>query len=582
MKSIKELSELRDRVAIDKKEMLFLLFFYIVNLFLRLYPKLEIDPHLLTFQADIWYRVAMSQHILDALHAGSFSLPEPDLRYLPYGKVPMWYPPLTPLFLALLSYISKADIPTICSRFIPFFEALAPISIYFLTKKIAGKEHGKLAAGISLISLSLTPSFIFWSGIADTQSFTVFMLPFYVLILIENSERRSFKKIALLGALLGFNFLFHLSYFAALLALLMTSLAIAIVERKHFILIDFGIAFAISQIIASPWWLPRNLYWWWIKALVTSSGLYTVKEQIKDYGYVAFVFGIFGFFYILNAFLRKEKNIKMKRNYLMLILWSTAFFLETQNERILFALNRIDLTWSTLAKPLEGFRFNIFLAQPISIAIGISLADIYRKIERKIERKENLKLNGILRKVFSALFLALIFLSFAYGVKDYSLDKKFQNSGITLAEYKAAEWFRSNAFEYEKKNERRARIIADYYREQMLSGLAPGRTLSGGEFPLRNVDFPYIKAPGIVQDDIYIIYRTESAENAWQIMRKYNATHVFYSENMEKYGNVVSRLKQGFGIDVNLEKFFDDRYFKLVYRDDKNKIMIFEAVYEKE
>jgi hypothetical protein len=105
----------------------FLVAVYVIGLVIRLYPRLEIDPHLLTFQGDIWYRLAMSQYIVDNL-----ALPNPDLRYLAYGEVPMWYPPLSPLFLASLSFLTGIDLPTVSSRIIPFVEALTPIPIFFL------------------------------------------------------------------------------------------------------------------------------------------------------------------------------------------------------------------------------------------------------------------------------------------------------------------------------------------------------------------------------------------------------------------------------------------------------------------
>jgi hypothetical protein len=140
---------------------MFLSLVYLLGLFLRLYPRLSIDAHLLTFQGDIWYRLAMAQFILDNL-----ALPHPDLRYLAYGHVPMWYPPLSPLFLAALSFILKMDLPTISSRVIPFIEALSPISIFFLARYM----YDEFAAYVSTLALALTPTFVFWTGISDPQS----------------------------------------------------------------------------------------------------------------------------------------------------------------------------------------------------------------------------------------------------------------------------------------------------------------------------------------------------------------------------------------------------------------------------
>jgi len=531
-------------MKLRRNDIAFLLLIYIIGLLLRLYPKLQIDSHLLTFQADIWYRVAMSQYVYD-FHM----LPEPDLRYVAYGDVPMWYPPLTPVLLAFLSYIAKLDIPTVCSRVLPFIESLSPLSIYFLARKMYNEHAAKIAA----VSLALTPSFIFWTGIADTQSFTFFMIPLYVLIQLYQSEKREIKNVFILGVLLGFNFLFHLSYFAAVLALLMCTIAIVFSDRnKAFLLKDLGIAIIISQLIAAPWWLPRNLYWWWAKALVTSSGLYSAIDQIADYGYVAVLFGSLAFLWLVFSLHNAESRKKQMNS--LLILWVLAFFLESQNERILFALGKVALTWETLAKPLEGFRFHPFLAQPISIAIGAMIS-------------ESLRFFGDEGNKAKMLALIAIFLVFLFGIRIYELDAKLQNSGITMEEYRAAGWYRENAG-------RDSRLIADYYREQMFSGVAAGRTVAGGMFPLRNVDFPYIKAPGTVQEDIYIIYNTSDPTFAYAVMRQYKATHIFYSKNMEIYGNLLSRYKKAsqFGVDIALDKFYDPRYFKLVYESGDTRI----------
>ncbi|RLG46790.1 MAG: hypothetical protein DRN90_05940, partial [Thermoproteota archaeon] len=65
---------------LNKKEIAFLLIIYALGVILRLVPRLEIDSHLLTFQGDVWYRVCMAQYIKD-----HWTLPEPDIRYRPYG-----------------------------------------------------------------------------------------------------------------------------------------------------------------------------------------------------------------------------------------------------------------------------------------------------------------------------------------------------------------------------------------------------------------------------------------------------------------------------------------------------------------
>ncbi|GBE17930.1 hypothetical protein BMS3Abin16_00518 [archaeon BMS3Abin16] len=520
---------------------------YLLGLFIRLYPRLGIDAHLLTFQGDIWYRLAMSQYIVDHL-----ALPNPDLRYLAYGNVPMWYPPLGPVFLAVLSRFSGLDLPTVSSRIIPFIEAASPISIFFLARHL----YDETAGYVSVFVLALTPTFVFWTGISDPQSYTLFFIPLYILIWLRHCKAPDRKNIALLGGLLALNFLIHLSYFVAVLVLLSVTTALVIgKDAGRWLFRDLLVAIGISQALTIFWWLPDNLYFWWIKSLVTSSGLYSATWQIGDYGIVAVLLGAAGFFYLAA---RREKWT------LLLFLWALPIFIESQNEAILFALHRVDLTWSTLAKPLEGFRFFPYLAQPAAIAVGAFFSWI---AGRKF-------FTGFSRKQVQAVLLLLVMAPLFWGLfSHYQVNVKFQTSGLTLAEYRAAEWYRANSDEG-------SRIAADYYRAQMLSGVAGGKVLDGGMFPLRNVDLPYISVPAVVQDDLYILYNTSSPQTAGEISDKYGLTHIFYSQNMESYGNLLSNYRPAseYGVPIDLEKFSEPEYFKLAYEDKSGGVKIFEVV----
>ncbi|NOZ82387.1 MAG: hypothetical protein GXN98_00995 [Euryarchaeota archaeon] len=494
---------------------------YLLSLALRLLPKLAADPHLPAFQADVWYRIAMAQYILD-----HWQLPEPDLRYRAYGYVPMWYPPLSPLLLALGSRLLGIEIPVLCTRVLPFFEALTPLSIYFLVRHLAGR----LAAGLSLLVLALTPSFVYWTGIADPQSFTLFMLPLYLLYWQWHAEqggglRERLLRLLPLGTALGVNFLVHLSYFLALLVMLLYTLAL---PQRRRLLPELGAVVLISQAVAAPWWLPRNLYWWWIEALVTSSGLYSAGQQLRDYGSAAALLGGAGILYLLRS-----------RSHAPVLLWALPVFLESQNEVILNLLGMPHLAWETLAKPLEGFRFYPFLAQPAAVAAGVMLAKLWSR-----------------RRVLCLLALLLL----AAELCTYGIGEKLTLSGMTLEEYRAALWFREHTQED-------SRIIADYYRAQMFAGVAGGRALLGGMFPLRGVSYPYISVPARVQDDLYVLYSTPSAETAWCIARRYNATHIYYSVWMRAAGNLLSSYKPAtsFGVEVYLPKFYNTTYFSLAY-----------------
>ncbi|MFQ5800105.1 MAG: glycosyltransferase family 39 protein [Candidatus Hydrothermarchaeales archaeon] len=525
----------------------FLVAVYLLGVFLRLYPRLSIDAHLLTFQGDIWYRLAMAQYILDYT-----ALPSPDLRYLAYGEVPMWYPPLSPIFLAGLSYLSSFDLPTVSSRIVPFIEALSPLSLFFLVRYM----YDETAAYISTLALALTPTFVFWTGISDPQSLTLFLIPLYILLWLRHSQTPANKNVLILGVVLAANFLVHLSYFVAFLVLFSVSIALGIrKEAKMWLLRDLFLAIFISQLLTALWWLPNNLYWWWIKALVTSSGMYSMGWQIGDFGVVAVLFGVLSLIYVATT--------RGSWKY-VLFFWALPLFIESQNEAILFAVHRVDLTWTTLGKPLEGFRFFPYLAQPVAIAIGAFFSRL----------SDASFLKSIERTKLQALMVLLMGSAFLWGITGlYHIDVKFQTSGLIPQEYKAALWFRENS-------NNNSRIAADYYRAQMFTGVTGGKAIDGGMFPLRNVDLPYISVPATVQDDLYILYTTEEPKKAHDLAKRYGLTHIFYSKNMEDYGNLLSKYKPAsdYGIPIYLEKFNVPKYFRPVYEDAENNIKIFEVV----
>ena len=529
---------LRDFATLFKlnlKEKGFLLCLYAVSVGLRLIPRLRIDPHLLPFMGDVWYRLCMGQFILD-----HHSLPEPDIRYVPYGYVPMWYPPLSPILLAVGSWLTRLDLPTFCSRVLPFFEALSPLTLYFVGRHL----YGKWTATIATAVLALTPNFVYFTGIADTQSFTLFVAPIAILLLIIQSERPNKLNVLFLGILLALDFLIHLSYFLLVLTLLAVSIALVLSKKAtKSLFLDYLIAVVISQAITAPWWLPRNLYWWWIRSLVTSSGLYPLTYQLQYYGLFAAVFGIVAMVYLLRS----------PRRHLALLLWALPSAIETQNEVILSALHLGHLTWETLAKPLEGYRFFPFLAQPASLAIGAFLTGLARDASRL----------RVSRRTFLVVASLLMIFGQSVNLVSYNLPSRLQNSGLLMGEYEAAVWFRENTGDS-------ARICADYYRAQMFSGVCGGKALLGGMFPLRNVDYPYIRAPGQVQNDLYILYNASEPEVAWNIANQYNLTHVFYSTNQNLYGNLLSSYKPAydFGVDTDVKKFQEERYFEVVYRKD--------------
>ena len=139
------LKKIKTCIFLYKYEIIFLSVIYAIGVYFRLAPRLQIDPHLLTLNADIWERLAIAQYFKD--HG---FLPEFCLRYIAYGHVPLWYPPISPILFAWLSWILHLDIPTVSSRIIPFIEALSPLTIFFLSSMLFNKRTAFLATRFAL------------------------------------------------------------------------------------------------------------------------------------------------------------------------------------------------------------------------------------------------------------------------------------------------------------------------------------------------------------------------------------------------------------------------------------------------
>ncbi|MDP3980285.1 MAG: glycosyltransferase family 39 protein [Chlamydiota bacterium] len=537
-------------------EILFLLLIYASGLYFRLLPRLEQDSHLLTFEADIWYRITMAQYVADHGH-----LPDHDIRYEAYGYVPFWYPPLGLYVFSALHQISGLDIPTVSSRVIPFLEALAPLSIYIFCRILMGMGVAFLAT----LFLALTPSFVFWTGISDPQSFILFMIPIILLIWIKHAQWSTdpqqhngwrILRIFLLGFLLAVCFLTHLFFFLIVCLLIMVSLALFLEKiRSRKIWLDLMFVLLISQLATCWWWGPKNLYWWWLMSIVTSSGLYPGAQQIKNFGVVA---AIVGGYFLLMLFVRTIIRRKHPIHYAwVIIFWALIPFLETQNENILLLINRLDLSWSTIVKPLEGFRFFCFLAQPLAVAVALMSIHFLRLAQERMHRWIIIS------------FISLIFILMLTDIHvGYDFKMRILNSGFNHSEIVAAEWFRENS----KPDDR---IIADYYRSQMFAGFSGGRALLGMAFPLRRVDYPYISQKNYsVAEDIFRIYTTDNPEEAVSLMKRYGATHLLVSSNMAITGNFITSQQQGFGIVFNYNVLQNRDYFETVYEEEGQVVIL--------
>lgn len=539
---------------LKKSELFFLLFIVLAGIAFRLMPRLALDPHLLTFQADIWYRLCLAQYLID--HG---SLPEWDIRYLAYGHVPLWYNPLALHFLAFLHNMTQLDLPTVCSRIMPVIESFSIIPTYFLCRYL----YNRRAAVIATVFLTLSPSFLFWTGISTPQSFTVFLLPITILLWVRFLQGKSmlgrrWLHLLMMGALLALNFLTHLSFFTHIMILIAVQIGLLIEKKscpRDFIYLLAAVM--ISQALTAFWWLPQNLYWWWTVALSPSSNLTKAVNFLTEYGPTSAIVGHLALLALVFLVLKHRKAIP--DFYLVPLFWAIFPILESHNEFLLTLSPQNGLIWNNLFKPLDGYRFYLFLAQPLAIAFAL-VAD--RVIDLPAIKRTPLRRVNL---ILTAVLLAILLLHDTLFI--YDLPARLMNSGFKTREIKAAVWFRQHSRPDD-------RILADYYTAQMFSGICGGKALLGSMLPLKNVPFPYITERNRVLNDIYSLYANGDAGFVKRILDRYGCSHLYVSDwNIGYVEYLMQNSKGPHAARPVIDKLklrralSDDDHFKIVYQD---------------
>jgi asparagine N-glycosylation enzyme membrane subunit Stt3 len=549
---------------LKRTEFLFLLLIYFWGVYLRLFPRLSLDPHLLVFDADIWYRLCLAQNLLD-----NGRLPAWDIRYLAYGKVPFWYTPLSLYFFGFLTRLFDFDLPTVSSRLMPFFESLVVIPMYFLCRRL----YNIRVAVIATIFLSLTPSFVYWTGISTPQTFTLFLIPIMILLWIKFLQNGLLSKdkwkerwmhLLFMGIVMAINFLVHLSVFTLMIILLFVHSALVLegkTKPKYFLFLC--IPMLLSQIFTIWWWLPLDLYWWWTQVLTTSAAYIEGIRFLLLYGKMSAILGHLAFITLVIFIIRKRKSLPSF--YLVPIAWAIFPMIESHNEAILKLIGHYEWTWYTIAKPLESFRFYCFLAPPLAVCFGLA-CDIF--LRYSFWQRINFRKFIIIFLIF-ILSLALLLDMFV----DYRFFARFTTrTGVKIEEIQAAVWFRNHS----KPTDR---ILTEYYIAQMFGGICGGKSLMGSKFPLKNVNIPYITEGWLVQQNIYSVYTTNDPGWIGVVLKKYGCTHVFLSKNVLIHIEYITQSDSVLE-DVNslVKKDFSDtlinpKYFKTVYENKDVKIL---------
>lgn len=547
-------------------EILFLLFIYAISVYFRLVPRLSLLPDLMGFRGDAWYRIALAEYF--KIHG---TLPNFSLRYQPYGWVPMFYSPGSPVFFAYLSEIFNCSIPAVCTRIIPFFEALSPIPLFFLARYLFCRK----IAIYSTFILAITPAFILWTGISDPISVTFFFFPIIILLFVKHCKclhenemtlaKRS-TSVILIGFLFAVVFIFHQSYFLIMPIYFSLSIYLVLIfkSKKH-ILFDSLLIVALSLLMTMPWWKPNNLFFWWFRAL-TSPGHFKYPDfftQCRWYGnnmaYLSLSALFLYLIYLLFLLIKKSPALKTWKVAIPLVLLlAPVYGLLAQKILIILGVKNISILESNIIRPLRADRFHVFLAQPIALIVGI----IVMKLEKGIWHR--VKDYGIIKHL---VLIAMITVGggFFYIIvsKDLpqAVNERFKWVPFTQYEHLAAEWFRGNSGPDD-------RIIADYHRAQMFSGVVGGKALLGIPLPLkRNLKLPYSNRSGNsnrqLKKDIKLIYSSEDAFLTKKLMDRYGCSHVLISNGLRRRGFFSNSKNRG--MKISQSKFDDLNYFEKVY-----------------
>jgi hypothetical protein len=322
---------------------------------------------------------------------------------------------------------------------------------------------------------------------------------------------------------------------------------------------------AVSQMLTAWWWLPPNLYWWWTQALTTSSAMFVGLDFLKHFGMVSAVLGHAAFIALVALIIVKRKGFPAL--WLLPIAWAVLPMIESHNEAILNLFRRRDLSWMTLMKPLEGFRFYCFLAQPLALCVGIVGSAGLGALSRRWQPAAGRRL--VVGAASAGLVAVLVW---GFGPQQYGIAGRLRNAGIMMEEYETAVWYRNHSAPGD-------RVMTEYYTAQMFIGVVGGRALEGSMFSLRNVDIPFINEGWTVQKDIYQMYTTDDPYIVKALMRRYGCTHIVWSpkilthiEHITKGDSVLDDIT-----DLGKKDFsgtlFNPEHFEEVHRQGEVRLL---------
>jgi len=370
---------------------------------------------------DVFYHI----HLAKVYMSRGFTFFDP-LYNAPKGNL-INYPPLFHILLAFLSLVSGIG-PFDIVRFMqPFIAALIILSVTIVGSRFYDRFVG-LSAGMLLISAFIATRII----LPLPENIALILLPFSIYFYYKSIKDSKMKFACLSGALMGIIALIHpaatLCLFISITSITLALLLAAFREYINFrdVILDYGIFFFTSFLIAAIWWLP-SLY---IKSLGVPGGIQTsltssIGTSILNYpgalGYLVCGFSIIGLVSAYKRFGLRE---------LFIISWILSMLI--LSKAYYFGVNVI------------SYRVLIYILLPLSILAGFGLEFAFRNVKRK---------SGSLACIILVfVFLFSVFQGFGNlsgsKVADFGVLTDYGRVPIappTHGEVELAEWFKSGA-----------------------------------------------------------------------------------------------------------------------------------------
>jgi hypothetical protein len=350
--------------------------------------------------------------------------------------VDTWYPPGLNYFSAYVAVLSGLDTAKTILLVTNFFNALFPISIYFILRALGTEILGALMGFILAFVLKI-PFELFYTAGKNSPIMFVALFPSLIWYYVNVAKKNSYWFFGILGWTFS---LFLVHYPLSMLLDLLFLIYVIFVDKPKVKgkIWQWGLALGLIVMVLFLWWKRIG----GIISVDSGSGITdlvlnkkvetTLSLYVADvWGQIKFYVGgpLFGLyllmgFYLAGRFIKKSNKIKKKCGFLYLVSasWMVVIVL------LAYILNRLGLL--TLAVFLKE-EFYMFLTLIIMLGILTGMAVFLREINIKFVEK-------------AVLILILLFLGWKWSRDQYWLFYNVRELDvITSADIKGFEYLNS-------------------------------------------------------------------------------------------------------------------------------------------